>query len=350
MASPLSIRAGRTALAQLRDGGFDRDAFSTLVGASGGPKWLVLSQMDRVLASEFVGARRTPLAVLGSSIGTFRHLCHAQRDPLAALDRFEQAYIDQAYESQPTPREVSSESERVVDVLFGDHGRADVLANAQIATHVVAVRSRAMVASDARVALALGLGGAFMANLIHRGLLGAFFERAVFHTGADAIDFNGFATQTVALTSANLDAAALASGSIPLVMDGVDDICGARAGRYRDGGIIDYHFDFDFDAPAGLILYPHFFERITPGWFDKGLRRKPKGPALDRTVLVAPSSQFVSTLPGAKVPDRDDFRDLSTTERQARWRDVVERCRELADALADLMATGRVGAIAQPLD
>ena len=37
----LTVRAGRTALAQLKKDGFSADAFSTMLGASGGPKWLV---------------------------------------------------------------------------------------------------------------------------------------------------------------------------------------------------------------------------------------------------------------------------------------------------------------------
>jgi hypothetical protein len=349
MSSALTIRAGQTALGRLRDGGWDPDWFSSLVGASGGPKWLVLSQIDRVLATEFVAPRKQPLAVLGSSIGTFRHLCLAQKDPLAALERFEEAYIAQAYESEPTPREVSLESERVIEVLFDRTGREEVLTNPAIGTHIIAVRSRRPVASDGRTALALGLGVAAIANAIDRRWLAAFFERAVFHSGTNAFSFDDFHTQTIGLSTENLDAAALASGSIPIVMDGVDAIPGARAGRYRDGGIIDYHFDFAFGAPDGLILYPHFFERITPGWFDKGLgRRRPSGAALDRTVLITPAPTFVGQLPGGKVPDRDDFRNLSTSERQTQWHKIVDCCRKPADELADLLAAGRLGEVAEP--
>ena len=189
-----------------------------------------------------------------------------------------------------------------------------------------------------------------MANAIDRRLLAAFFERAVFHTGASSLlGFKGFGTQNVSLTLENLDAAALASGSIPLVMNGVDSIPEAVPGRYRDGGIVDYHFDFEFEAPEGLVLYPHFFDQITPGWFDKSLGwRRPRGAALDRTVLVAPSSEFVASLPGARVPDRNDFRDLSTADRQQRWHDIVDRCGALADRLNDLLATGRLGQVAEP--
>lgn len=350
MPNGLTIRAGRQALAQIRDGGFDPDWFSTLLGASGGPKWLVLSRMDRVLVEQFLRPRTRPLSVAGSSIGTFRHICFALNDPLSAFDRFEAAYLGQVYKTEPTPAEVTEESRRILAELFGDHGREHVVTHEKINTHIVAVRSRTPVATEARVPLALGLGASAVANAIDRRLLRGFFERTVFHTGASTIRFQGFGTRTIPLTEENVEGAALASGSIPLVMAGIRDVPGAPPGWYRDGGIIDYHFDFEFDAPEGLILYPHFFETITPGWFDKGLKwRVPRGPALDRTVLVAPSREFVRGLPGGKVPDRDDFRALSTRERLDRWNRVVCACDELADELSGLFATGRLGAVAKPL-
>ncbi|MDG2308473.1 MAG: hypothetical protein P8R42_28170 [Candidatus Binatia bacterium] len=40
----------------MRDGGFDPNTYSTLLGASGGPKWLVLSLIGRVPAEQFVAA------------------------------------------------------------------------------------------------------------------------------------------------------------------------------------------------------------------------------------------------------------------------------------------------------
>lgn len=349
MASGLTIRAGASALARLRDRGFAPDDFSTMLGASGGPKWLVLSRIDRVLVEQFLSKRTTPLAVAGSSIGTFRHLCFALADPLAAIDRFERAYIEQAYETEPTPAEVTGESRRILDRLFGASDRGEVIGNERITTHIVAARSRAPVATDSRIPLALGLGASAIANAIDRRLLAGFFERAVFHTGKSSLDFKGFGTRKIPLTEGNIDAATLASGSIPLVMEGITDIPGAPAGCYRDGGIVDYHFDFEFDAPDGLILYPHFFDGITPGWFDKSMKwRRPSGPALDRTVLIAPSRDFVRALPGGKVPDRTDFRAMPTNERLAQWNRIVSDCGALADELADLLAGNRLAEVAVP--
>jgi hypothetical protein len=125
-------------------------------------------------------------------------------------------------------------------------------------------------------------------------------------------------------------------------MEGVRDLQRAPAGLYLDGGILDYHFDFRFCTAPGLILYPHFFDRITPGWFDKPLRyRKPHPADLDRVVMIAPSPEFVRRLPGGKVPDRVDFEELSTDARQKRWWEVIECCRELEEAVRGLWAGNR---------
>ena len=350
MPAALTIRAGVTARRVLAERGFDRDAFSTLVGASGGPKWLVLAGLDRVLPELLLSRRSEPLDLVGSSIGAFRHACLVQRDPLGALDRFEAAYIEQAYERRPTPGEVTAESRRILDVLLGKHGAREILANEHLRTHVIAVRSRLPVASDRRLPLSAGLGAAAAANAVARGLLALFFQRIVFSVGAPGLRFRGFGTREIALDERNVADALIASGSIPLVMAGIVDVAGAPRGRYRDGGIIDYHFDFRFESRPGLTLYPHFFRHITPGWFDKALRwRGPSRSGLDRVVMLSPSRALVAKLPGGRIPDRTDFASMPTAERQRAWREVAARSRALGDELVELAAGRRVADVVEPL-
>jgi hypothetical protein len=200
------------------------------------------------------------------------------------------------------------------------------------------------------VPLLLGLAVAATANAISRRSLGLFFERVVFHsTAAPEFAFGDFPTRNVRLDAGNLRAAMLASGSIPMVMAAIEDVPGAPRGLYRDGGITDYHFAMDFDAPPGLVLYPHFFDRIVPGWFDKALTwRNARGHLLERTVFLAPSREFVATLPGAKVPDRDDFVTHPTAERQRRWKDALVACRRLGEEFEELLEGNRLAEVARP--
>ncbi len=346
----LTVRAGPQALTTLRREGFCADSFSTLLGASGGPKWLVLASIDSVLARRLVAARSRPLHALGTSIGAFRHTALAQLNPAAAIERFADAYVAQTYDRQPTAAEVTEESRRILHVLFGADGVSEALAHATLRLHVGTARCRGLTATDRRAVLPAGLALAATANAVSRRLLRFSFERVLFHTTTEPVfRFDDLPTRNVVLNSANFAQATLASGSIPLVMEAVRDVAGAAPGLYRDGGITDYHFAMDFDAPAGLVFYPHFCDRIVPGWFDKGLKwRRPRGGLLDRTVFVAPSRDFIATLPGGKIPDRSDFKTFSTIERQRRWHEVLASGRRLGEALEELLEGTRLADVAVP--
>jgi hypothetical protein len=152
----------------------------------------------------------------------------------------------------------------------------------------------------------------------------------------------------VALTEHNALAALYASAAIPAVMEGVRDPHGAPPGTYRDGGVADYHFGAEIDAADGLTLYPHFYPYLVPGWFDKALPwRRTRG--LTNTLLIAPSREHVASLPGGKIPDRDDFVRMSDTERIAAWRKVIELGTRMGDELMELMARQRLGDVVRPL-
>ena len=350
----LTIRAGESARLVLREQGFVPDMFSTMVGASGGPKWLVLSQLDRVLVEDFLGPRTAPLDLVGSSIGSFRHIGLAQSDPVAAIERFEEAYIGQVYEARPTGTDVSRESERILDILLGEKGANEVVTHAQFRNHIIAARLRGLLARG-EAGLGLALGIAAIGNLATRRALGWMFDRAHFVSSelkaspGPGIRFGDYTTHSIALTEENLVGAVLASGTIPFVMKGVQSISGAPKGLYFDGGLLDYHFDFEFETRPGLIMYPHFFSDVTPGWLDKSLAwRRVGAKQLDRVLLISPSKAFIETLPGARVPDRNDFETQSTKERQRNWNRVVDACRALADELHELIATGSLADAIEP--
>jgi hypothetical protein len=335
----LVVRAGPRASERLHAQGFHPDLFSTLVGASGGPKWLVLRHIDDVLAERLIARRTTPLDTLGSSIGSFRHACHAQSDPKAALARFESGYIEQSYEGdgRPSMEEISSESDRILSMFLGEKGAEEIACNDQVRSHFVAARLISDRGLDRGVGFQLQLAAAALRNGVARRHLGRAFERILFAPTESSIEYNDFTTVRYQLDAPRVQQALLASGSIPLVMRGVRETPGVP-GVLFDGGIIDYHFDFEFERREGLVLFVHFFDRIVPGWFDKPLKwRRPKIAALDDVVMLAPSDEFVAGLPGGKVPDRNDFLDLGTNERIRQWRRIVERCRVLGDELVALI-------------
>lgn len=349
----LLFKAGPAAYKDIRERGFAEERIGTIAGASGGAKWLVLSQVDRVIAKRILPRLDGPVHLIGSSIGSWRHACYAQSDPLAAIDRFESAYLNQTYSPNPDRKEISDKGREILHHVFGEHGAAQVVSHPFLRTHIMTVRSGFLTSSDSRLPLSFGLTVAAAANLINRRALGAFFSRGLFYDARDLppfFDVKGFPLQQITLSEDNIIDAVAASGSVPLVIEGVTKIQGAPAGVYRDGGIIDYHLDLPLSDDNRLTLFPHFFDRLIPGWFDKKLSwRKPNPRHTDRTILMCPSSEFVSRLPYAKIPDRTDFVNMSQDQRMQSWRKSVAACGELADDLADVLDNGSLAARLEPL-
>jgi hypothetical protein len=150
----------------------------------------------------------------------------------------------------------------------------------------------------------------------------------------------------------------LASCTIPFALEAVQDVPGGPPGTYWDGGITDYHLHLDYAAMGegvvpgwgggpGLVLYPHFIDRVVPGWLDKAWKRRHGATqALDNLVLLAPHPDWVRTLPNGKLPDRSDFKAYLNDEpgRQRDWRRAMDESQRLADEFAQTVGIG------QPVD
>ena len=339
--SALHFKAGPAAYEDVRSRGFAEERIGTIAGASGGAKWLVLSQLDRVITERILPKLSGPVHLLGSSIGAWRFCCYAQAEPTKAIERFESAYLEQTYSDDPDAEEISGKSREIQEELLGETGPRDIVNHPVFRTHFMTVRSRTLTASETRPLLAGGLLAAATANFVSRKSLGIFFRRSLFYDPRDLPPFynaSDFPLDRVRLTERNLIDAVLASGAIPLVLQGVRDIEGAPDGIYRDGGIIDYHLDLPTSDPDRLTLFPHFFEQLTPGWFDKKLtwrRSDPRHP--DPTILICPSAAFVHGLSNNKVPDRSDFTTMSPELRRKVWRSAVAACERLAGELNDVL-------------
>ncbi|MGB5337404.1 MAG: hypothetical protein WBN07_17425 [Woeseiaceae bacterium] len=349
----MTFRAGAGALGSIRTHGFDISSVGTIAGASGGAKWLVLSQLDRAILANFMPGMTSPVHLIGSSIGSWRFSCYAQQDPVAAIERLEYAYLEQSYSEKPDIHEITAKSREILNFVLGDTGVDEILGNPLFRMHVMAVRSRHVLATEYRGLLAAGLITAAALNAVSRRSLGLFFERALFFDKRDVppfFDLAGLPIQRIEMSRANLADAVIATGSIPLVLSGVRNISGATPGVYRDGGVIDYHLDLPHSARERITLFPHFYERIVPGWFDKKLKwRRPSPGNVDRTILISPSPEFVSTLPHGKIPDRTDFTRYTPAERVAAWRNCVQACERLADEFNEVMVKDQLAARLQPL-
>ena len=353
MSSSLVFRAGPSAIKLIRERGLRAEDVDILPGASGGAKWLSIGGLDRFLFGEFLQAPRTrPMHLIGSSIGSWRMACLAQRDPVAALARGHHGYIyDQIYSSKPSALEVTRVLAKLLDDLLGENGVEEILTHPWARVHVITAVTRRLRSNAPRAAIGATLAAVALGNMVSRRVLGLQLRRFVFHSAGDTTPFAHFSdlpTVHLPLTRENLRPVLLASGAIPLVVEGVE-IPGRDGEVHWDGGVIDYHLDLDFGAGDGLILYPHFYDHIVPGWFDKALRWRRAGVRnFDRVLLIAPSGQFVASLPGGKIPDRKNFSAFSESERMRRWQGVLDASERLGDELRELIASGRISDHVRP--
>jgi len=342
--SLLSIYAGPTAYRKLQADGFHVDQFGALLGASGGPKWFVLYGLDRYLFGEFLVSGTRPLDTLGSSAGAWRLSCLATADPLRAIDALAVGYSEQTYSAAPSVTEITDKMRDMLALVLGTGGASEIVSNERIRTHIIADRCKG-IGNSSHKAMQMGfLGLSALANTVSRRALSLFFQRTLFTpkpANSPWGNLTDLDTRLAQLTANNLLDVLIASGSIPFVLSGVRNIEGAHPGMYWDGGITDYHFDFPFHRGSDLVLYPHFSATVIPGWFDKHLPwRKPHRENFDNVVLLAPSAEFVNSLPNRKIPDRTDFEAYPEQERLRIWREVLASSQALGDAFARLVQFG----------
>ncbi len=356
MSKNITFQAGERALAIIKEEGLTPDRVKVIAGAAGGPKWLVLNRLDRAIFTSWLKGRTEPLFLIGSSIGAWRFSVMSRSNPIEAQQRFEFSYLNQRYNTKPTPQKVTYESKKIMDDFLGETGANEILNHPYLRLNFMAVRSKWPVSSEKKTLQGIGLTAAFLANAVNRKSLKFFFERALFYHPKDNPPFfntSDFTIKKTVLTQENLKAALLSSGSIPMVMEGIRDIPNAPRGVYRDGGIIDYHMDIPFLKDSDkIVLYPHFSERIIPGWFDKSLTsRKPQSENMKNVVLVAPSKEYIESLPNKKIPDRNDFKLYrgKDEERIKCWNTVIQKGESLADDFMEAVESGKIKDLIKPL-
>ena len=340
----LQIHAGASALKHLRERGLRPEDVRIVPAAAGGPKGLILNPLDRFLFGEWLAASSHSVHLLGASIGAWRMATACLPDAAAQFAQMAEDYITQDYEhapgKPPAPHHVSAVFGAKLCERF-EGRQAAVLAHSRYRLHVFTSRGRHLLQRQGRLRMPLGYAGAFLANTVSRKAMGGWLERVVFSDAREPLPLplHDYRTQLVRLSEANLQPSILASCSIPFWLDAVQDIPGAPAGAYWDGGITDYHLHLNYGAMHdGLVLYPHFQRTVIPGWLDKALKHRHRASAhLDNVVLLSPRPEWIATLPNAKLPDRNDFKaygdDLQA--RIAAWRRAVAESQRLADEFAE---------------
>ncbi|MEX8517099.1 MAG: phospholipase [Leptothrix sp. (in: b-proteobacteria)] len=351
--SSLCIYAGPRAFAVLRERGLRPQDVRAVAAAAGGPKGLAFIPLDRFLFGHWLSGAGPSVHLVGASIGAWRLACAMRHDADAALQQLAADYMAETYTPTNGARQSALNiSQRFAVLLaahFGGH-EAEILNHPRLRLHVVTSRGRrGLLQREHRLATPLGYMGAFATNALSRRAMGMWLERVVFSDAREPLPFplQDYPTQQVSLSSTNLQPSIMASGSIPFWLRAVHDIPGGPRGAYWDGGITDYHLHWPWhqmpasDASAGLVLYPHFQPALIPGWLDKAWKRRHHSSHwLDNLVLLCPDPAWVASLPGGKLPDRQDFKTLPTAERIPRWQAALVESERLASDFAQWLAQG----------
>jgi len=345
----LQILAGKKALAEIKQHGLRPERIKLMVGASGGPKWLMLSRIDQYLSEHFFPKANQPISLLGSSIGSWRMACYAQKEPLKIFKEFEDLYANQRYSDDLNPKEISIYIEKVLSQLFTKERAEYVVSNPLRKLHIVAVRNRKLLNGRSKLAQGFGLLTAATGNLFSTKIVEALYPRVIISPEESSAPYF-IDPETIKLKVENLSQSLVASGAIPMVMEPTK-VCGGKDRWYWDGGLVDYHFSGPFNVEDGLVFYPHFFPKIIPGWLDKAIPwRKAKAENYDNVVMLTPSEGFIASLPYGKIPDRKDFDYLSNKDRESYWHTVLEATNELVNDLHAALEKDGARSAVQPIE
>ena len=345
----LRIKAGKKAYAMIQDGGFSFDRITSFFGPATGPRWLVASGFDLSLMKSSLLGRNWPVLLVGASAGSWRFAAWMQPEAEKSYQALMEAYITTAYTRKDTPDTIKQSLEMIINRAIENDALPFALANRRYRLAIITARAKHLTAARNKWLQGIGFGLCFVMNAAHRSLLYRFTESVVFYSGPKPPAFTlkpGFKGQHVPLSAINFKAALVASGSIPLIVRGVDDIYGAPTGVYRDGGLTDYHLTRAYGAGEQdlTLLFLHQ-ERIIPGWLDKRLtKRQPPPEALENVLMVYPSDNLIARLPNSKVPDRDDFKTFmdDPSTRIHNWRRAASLCSHLGEVFLETAESGKL--------
>ena len=353
----IRYKAGPHVFPILKDEGLDRRRIAVFAGPAGGPKWFVSVGFDKaILRTRFLEHGAGRVLLVGSSAGGWRCLAMSCRDPLSAYEKLRLGYSRNVFTAEDTARSVSAAFRKNMEEFIADEDLPYIVDHPVFDVAVHTVRSKGPCASSNRRIEGAGIVVAALLNAFSPAAMAPFYERIVFFAAKSEPRFlqdNLFRGRGVRLSVDNVRHAALATGSLPYIMAGVDGIPHAPTGVYRDGGLCDYQLNQDYAPGNGKItLFFHYQERIVPGWLDKKLAwRRPDRSALANLLQVFPGEDFVKMLPDKRIPDRNDFIEFvdDPAERIRRWDEASDKSDVVAEQFMEDVESGAIRRLVEPI-
>jgi len=343
MPKSFHIKAGPIAMEHIKRNGLTPEMINVIPAAAGGPKWIVLYAFDKYLMKNWFADQKTKLHLVGASAGAWRMMCYATSNPIDTLQRFLNSYVEQSYPEWPTPEQVSSKMKEILQFSLADGGISDILQATNRHLHIITSGTNFKIREGSNYKLQFGK--IVLKNLVSRNWLKNDLQRVVFTNKKDSSTIfqlnDSINTRFESITKDTIMPALQATGTIPMLMNPVTEIAYPNTLLW-DGALVDYHIALSYNT-ENLVLYPHFSDRIIPGWFDKFVPwRRPSEQVTDRMIMIHPSKSFIESLPDQKIPDRKDFEtyfDQKDT-RISNWYEVAKRGEEIVKEFDSLYQNG----------
>lgn len=337
----LTIQAGSLAKQLIEKEGLQAHHVDMIPGAAGGPKGIGLMGLDQAIFAEFLPQAKQRRFLIGSSVGAWRFAGIVAQGEKLGPEKLAELYINLPFKKGMKIADIEKISRDMLHGILGDQTQR-LVDHPDYHLTIIAAKAEHLFQSDHKFALYSSLLGIIGSNAISRDHLNKFMQRVI----CQPTDFpqfkiqdDAFKTHYINFNTDNVADWLMASGSIPAVTPAVKNIADAPKGAYRDGGLIDYHIDLPFES-KGIVLYPHFTDSITPGWFDKMFKSRRANPQNQaRTLLISPSQDYLNSLPLGRLPDRKDFvlKGLSDAERKKLWTQSVAESQRMGDEFLELL-------------
>lgn len=337
----LTIQAGSLAKQLIEKEGLQAHHVDMIPGAAGGPKGIGLMGLDQAIFGDFLPRAKQRRFLIGSSVGAWRFAGIIAQGEKKGAEQLAELYINLPFHKGMKITDIEKISRNMLHGILGDQSE-------KLVTHpdyhltILSAKAEKLFQSDQKLALYSSLLGIIGNNAISRDRLNKFMQRVICQPRnfpQFKIQNDAFKTHYLNFNTDNVADWLMASGSIPGVTPAVKNIVDAPKGAYRDGGLIDYHIDLPFES-KGIVLYPHFTDSITPGWFDKMFKSRRANPQNQaRTLLISPSQDYLNSLPLGRLPDRKDFvlKGLSDAERKKLWKQTVAESQRMGDDFLELV-------------
>lgn len=349
----LTIQTGSLAKQLIEKEGLQAHHVDMIPGAAGGPKGIGLMGLDQAIFAEFLPQAKQRRFLIGSSVGAWRFAGIVAQGEKLGPEKLAELYINLPFKKGMKIADIEKISRDMLHGILGN--KADQLVHhPDYHLTIIAAKAEHLFQSDQKLALYSSLLGIIGSNAISRDHLNKFMQRVI----CQPTDFpqfkiqdDAFKTHYINFNTDNVADWLMASGSIPAVTPAVKNIADAPKGAYRDGGLIDYHIDLPFES-KGIVLYPHFTDSITPGWFDKMFKSRRANPQNQaRTLLISPSQDYLNSLPLGRLPDRKDFvlKGLSDAERKKLWKQTVAESQRMGDEFLELVEKQNFAEVMQVL-